>query len=71
MRNARVSQYTATVSETTPAAYECPRVFTIGDFRELTLGNDPCRFNDPRDVYKQTGAADYIQGQANLATCSA
>jgi hypothetical protein len=23
----------------------------------------------PRDAYKQTGVADLIQGQANLATC--
>lgn len=62
---------------TTPACtYEAPALIDLGDFGALTLasgnsGNDPCRFNQPRDVFKQTGLADYIQGQANLATCSA
>jgi len=56
--------------------YEAPRLIVHGSVEELTLasgndGNDPCRFNEPRDEYKQTGAADYIQGQANLATCVA
>jgi hypothetical protein len=56
--------------------YEAPQLVELGDFRDLTRasgnsGNDPCRFNNPRDVFKQTGLADFIQGQANLATCSA
>jgi hypothetical protein len=59
-----------------PHGYEAPRLIELGGFYDLTLasgndGNDPCRFNDPRDTYKQTGLADFIQGQANLATCSA
>ena len=54
--------------------YEAPRVVDHGSLRALTAasgndGNDPCRFNQPRDTYKQTGVADLIQGQANLATC--
>jgi hypothetical protein len=57
--------------------YEAPRLTVHGSVEQLTLqssgndGNDPCRFNDPRDTYKQTGTADLIQGQANLATCVA
>ena len=56
--------------------YERPQLFIVGGFRDLTLasgndGNDPCRFNNPRGVFKQTGAADFIQGQANLTTCTA
>lgn len=56
--------------------YKAPRLIVHGSVEELTLasgndGNDPCRFNKPRDEYKQTGTADYIQGQANLATCVA
>jgi|1185.fasta_scaffold1274344_1 hypothetical protein len=56
--------------------YEAPRLVELGGFSDLTLasgnsGEDPCRFSNPRDVYKQTGLADFIQGQANLATCSA
>jgi hypothetical protein len=55
-------------------AYTAPRLVVHGSVESLTLasgndGNDPCRFNNPRDTYKQTGAADLIQGQANLATC--
>jgi hypothetical protein len=54
--------------------YEAPTLVVYGTLTELTAasgndGNDPCRFNDPRGTYKQTGAADLIQGQANLATC--
>jgi len=55
--------------------YEAPRLNIHGTVEELTLqssgnsGNDPCRFNDPRDEYKRTGLADLILGQANLATC--
>jgi hypothetical protein len=58
-------------------SYEAPRITVLGSVQELTLqssgnsGNDPCRSNDPRDVFKQTGPSDLIQGQANLATCSA
>ena len=56
--------------------YESPRLIVHGSVEALTLqsgndGNDPCRFNEPRDEYKQTGTADLIQGQANLATCVA
>jgi hypothetical protein len=55
--------------------YERPRLFVLGGFSELTLGpipdgNDPCRYNSPRDTFKQTGAADYLQGNAALETCS-
>jgi hypothetical protein len=53
--------------------YERPVLVVLGRVEELTLagdGNDPCRDNPPRG-YKQTGPADFIQGQANLATCSA
>jgi hypothetical protein len=56
--------------------YEAPRLIIHGSVAELTLqssgndGEDPCRFNDPRDEYKQTGAADLILGQANLTTCT-
>jgi hypothetical protein len=54
------------------AEYEPPQLQIVGDFRELTLaGNDPCRWNDPRQAYKQTGLADFIQGGANVANCSA
>jgi hypothetical protein len=58
--------------------YEQPELFILGSLRELTLqqpggpipnGNDPCRFNPPRGVFKQTGSADYIQGNAALQTC--
>jgi hypothetical protein len=58
-------------------SYETPRLIIYGSVHALTLqssgnsGSDPCRFNDPRDEYKQTGPSDLIQGQANLATCSA
>lgn len=56
--------------------YEAPHLFIHGSVHALTLasgndGEDPCRFNEPRDTYKQTGAADLIQGQANLTTCAA
>lgn len=57
-------------------AYTAPRLVVHGSVESLTLqssgnsGNDPCRFNNPRDTYKQTGAADLIQGEANLATCT-
>jgi hypothetical protein len=57
--------------------YEAPRLIVHGSVQGLTLqssgndGEDPCRFNDPRDEYKQTGAADLILGQANLTTCVA
>lgn len=55
--------------------YESPRLYVHGDVGKLTAasgndGNDPCRFNNPRGTYKQTGAADLIQGEANLTTCS-
>jgi len=54
--------------------YRAPTITDHGSLIALTRasgndGNDPCRINDPRDGYKQTGAADLIQGQANLATC--
>jgi len=54
--------------------YEPPRLIVHGSVETLTQasgnsGNDPCRYNDPRDDYKQTGVADLIQGQANIATC--
>jgi hypothetical protein len=54
--------------------YEAPRVVDHGSVRALTAasgndGNDPCRFNNPRNTFKQTGAADLIQGNANLTTC--
>jgi hypothetical protein len=57
--------------------YEAPHLFVHGSVHALTLqssgndGEDPCRFNEPRDDYKQTGAADLILGQANLTTCAA
>ena len=54
--------------------YERPVLLVLGRVEELTLssgndGNDPCRDNPPRG-FKQTGPADFIQGQANLTTCS-
>ena len=56
--------------------YEAPRLIVHGSVEALTLssgnsGNDPCRYNHARDEYKQTGAADLIQGQGNVATCVA
>jgi hypothetical protein len=53
--------------------YEAPTLVVYGTIADLTQasgnsGNDPCRLNPPRG-YKQTGAADLIQGQANLMTC--
>jgi hypothetical protein len=57
--------------------YEAPRLIVHGSLQALTLqssgndGEDPCRFNEPRDEYKQTGPADLILGQANLTTCTA
>lgn len=56
-------------------SYEAPRLFVHGSVETLTRGsgnsgNDPCRFNDPRDTFKQSGPADFIQGQANLQTCT-
>lgn len=59
--------------------YERPELFVLGSFSDLTLqqpggpipdGNDPCRYNNPRATYKQTGLADYLQGNAALQTCS-
>jgi hypothetical protein len=56
--------------------YEAPRLTVHGSVAVLTLsdppydGEDPCRFNEPREEYKQTGDADLILGQANLTTCS-
>lgn len=56
--------------------YEAPRLVVHGSIEMLTLassgnsGNDPCRFNNPRDEFKTTGQADLILGQANLATCT-
>ena len=56
--------------------YEPPFLTVHGSVETLTLqssgndGNDPCRFNEPRDAYKQTGTSDLIQGQANLTTCT-
>jgi len=58
-------------------AYEAPRLIVHGSVETLTLrssgnsGNDPCRFNKPRDEWKQTGTADLIQAQGNVATCVA
>jgi hypothetical protein len=58
-------------------SYEAPRITVLGSVQALTLqssgnsGEDPCRSNDPRDTNKQTGPADLILGQANLATCAA
>ena len=53
--------------------YEAPRLIVHGSVETLTLqsGNDPCRYNIPRDEYKQSGVSDLIQGQAGLATCIA
>ena len=57
--------------------YEAPRLIVHGSVHALTLqssgndGEDPCRYNNARDEYKQTGVADLILGQANLATCTA
>jgi hypothetical protein len=52
--------------------YESPRLLILGTVKELTLqqGQDPCRWNNPRNGFKQTGPADLILGQAALATCS-
>ena len=61
------------------STYEPPQLTVLGSFSELTLqkpggpipdGNDPCRFNNPRGVYKQTGTSDFIQGNAALQTCA-
>jgi hypothetical protein len=57
------------------AVYEKPELVVLGNVEDLTFasgnsGNDGCRWNNPRDTFKQTGPADMIQGQANLATCS-
>jgi hypothetical protein len=58
--------------------YERPELFILGGFRELTQqqpggpipnGNDPCSLRGPHGL-KQTGLADYIQGNAALQTCS-
>jgi hypothetical protein len=55
--------------------YEPPQLIVHGSVEMLTLqssgnsGNDPCRYNEPRDEYKQTGVADLIQGQANVMSC--
>ena len=54
--------------------YEAPRLIVYGSVEALTLmpspdGNDPCRYNEPRDEYKQTGEKDLILGQAALETC--
>lgn len=57
-------------------SYQAPRLIVHGSIETLTLqnadpnGQDPCRFNDPRDTFKQTGTADFVQGQAALATCT-
>jgi hypothetical protein len=55
-------------------SYRAPTITDHGSLIALTQaspndGNDPCRDNNPRDTFKQTGNADYIQGQANLGTC--
>ena len=59
--------------------YQRPELFVLGGFHELTMqkpggpipdGNDPCRYNNPRNTFKQTGLADWIQGNAALQTCS-
>lgn len=55
-------------------SYESPVIADYGSLFALTAasgndGNDPCRFNEPRDEFKQTGTADLIQGEANLTTC--
>lgn len=56
----------------TPSTYEPPQLIVHGSVESLTLaGNDPCRYNKPRDAYKQTGEADLIQGGAGIATCVA
>ena len=52
--------------------YEPPTLIVHGSVESLTLaGSDPCRYNEPRDSYKQTGESDLIQGQAGLVTCVA
>jgi hypothetical protein len=55
--------------------YSAPTITDHGSLLALTGeskvpndGNDPCRFQNPRG-WKQTGLADYIQGNANLTTC--
>ena len=56
--------------------YLAPRLIVHGSVQDLTLqssgndGEDPCRYNEPRDEYKQTGVSDLIQAQANLTTCT-
>ncbi|MDX6408861.1 MAG: hypothetical protein QOE13_1932 [Gaiellaceae bacterium] len=59
--------------------YARPELFVLGSFSDLTQqkpggpvpnGNDPCRYNDPRATFKQTGTADWIQGNAALQTCA-
>jgi hypothetical protein len=57
------------------AVYEKPVLVVLGAVKDLTFasgnsGNDGCRWNPPRETFKQTGPADLIQAQANLATCS-
>lgn len=56
-------------------SYEAPRLVVHGSIESLTLqavpnGNDPCRFNNPRNSFKQTGLADLIQGNAALQSCT-
>jgi hypothetical protein len=55
--------------------YRAPTITDHGSLLALTRaspqpndGNDPCSERGPH-LFKQTGAADYIQGQANLMTC--
>jgi hypothetical protein len=54
--------------------YCAPTITDHGSLLALTQaspndGEDPCRFNEPRNEFKQTGNADYILGQSNLGTC--
>ncbi len=58
--------------------YERPELFILGGFRESTRqnpggptsnGNDPCSVRGPHGL-KQTGLADFLQGNAPLESCS-
>jgi hypothetical protein len=54
--------------------YHAPTITDHGSLVALTQasgndGNDPCSERGPH-LFKQTGDADYIQGQANLMTCT-
>ena len=56
--------------------YLAPTITDHGSLLALTAeskvpndGNDPCSDRGPHG-FKQTGAADYIQGNPNLMTCT-